>query len=500
MIPDYMFPFANHLWQSTLFAIAVWLMTLALRKNRAAIRHGLWFTASVKFLVPFSLLASIGSQFRWDTPWVAPPVRVSVFVETISQPFSASSGESVGPPATATAPGDSRFAAVVIVVMGVWICGVAASLLLWSVGWRRVHRAVRRATPANLIGPLRVMYSRERFEPGVFGIFNPVLLLPEGIPHHLSPAQLEAVLAHELCHVRRRDNLAMATHMIVEALFWFHPLVWWIRLRLVEEQELACDEEVLRLGTEPAVYAESLLKVCEFSVRLPLTCASGVTARNLRKRVGRIVLNRIGENLNTWRKITLASAGVAALATPVLLGIVNATPMLTQVSQSPSLPAVVQQSVAPTPRPVVAARAVSPSSSAAVSQNAQEQDRELSKLIMGGRAKSAAAPDEERAMEQAFRSGETATDLRFQAEANYFQLNRAEYFVPITLKIPNTQFQSAGRIFFDILGEVTDDYGTTIVNLRDAVDVRLPDETARERPMGKSYMTRDSRSFPAGTP
>jgi len=56
---------------------------------------------------------------------------------------------------------------------------------------------------------------------------------------------------HEVQHVRRRDNLAAAMHLVVEAIFWFHPLVWWLGARLVEERERACDEEVLRLGNQP---------------------------------------------------------------------------------------------------------------------------------------------------------------------------------------------------------------------------------------------------------
>ena len=90
MIPDYMLPFVNHLWQSTLFVIAVWAIVLMLRKNRAAVRHRLWLAASVKFLVPFSLLTGIGSHFQWQTASVTPPHPVSMIVETISQPFSAS--------------------------------------------------------------------------------------------------------------------------------------------------------------------------------------------------------------------------------------------------------------------------------------------------------------------------------------------------------------------------------------------------------------------------
>ena len=73
-------------------------------------------------------------------------------------------------------------------------------------------------------------------------------LLPEGLADRLTPAQFKAILAHEFCHVRRRDNFSGAVHMPVEAVFWFHPLVWWIGTRLIEERERAFEEEVLRLG------------------------------------------------------------------------------------------------------------------------------------------------------------------------------------------------------------------------------------------------------------
>ncbi len=125
------------------------------------------------------------------------------------------------------------------------------------------------------------------------GLLRPILLLPAGIAERLTPPQLEAVLAHELCHVRRRDNLFASIHMIVEAIFWFHPLVWWIGARLVEERERACDEEVLSLGSEPHVYAEAILNVCKLYVESPLVCVSGVTGANLKRRIEAIMTNRI---------------------------------------------------------------------------------------------------------------------------------------------------------------------------------------------------------------
>src|SRR5580765_2969518 len=95
-------------------------------------------------------------------------------------------------------------------------------------------------------------------EPGVVGVWRPVLLVPFDIVTSLTQAQLDAVVAHELCHVRRRDNLTAAIHMLVEAAFWFHPLVWWIGARLVDERERACDEVVMSLaGHDRRVYAES---------------------------------------------------------------------------------------------------------------------------------------------------------------------------------------------------------------------------------------------------
>jgi beta-lactamase regulating signal transducer with metallopeptidase domain len=145
------------------------------------------------------------------------------------------------------------------------------------------------ATPLPLHLPIRAVSSPARIEPGVFGIRKPVLLLPEGITKFLSQDQLETVVAHKLCHMRRRDNLTAAIHMMVETIFWFYPPVWWIRTRLIEERERACDESVLQAGSAANVYAESILNVCKFYIESPLACVSGVTGSDLNKRITRIL-------------------------------------------------------------------------------------------------------------------------------------------------------------------------------------------------------------------
>jgi uncharacterized protein (TIGR03435 family) len=126
-----------------------------------------------------------------------------------------------------------------------------------------------------------------------------------------------------MCHVRRRDNLTSAVHMVVEALFWFHPLVWWLGVRLMEERERACDEEVLESGSERQVYAESILRTCEFCVESPLTCVAGVTGADLKKRIVRIMTERVASKLSLRRKLLLAGVGIAVVAGPIVFGLVN---------------------------------------------------------------------------------------------------------------------------------------------------------------------------------
>ncbi|HEV8413505.1 MAG TPA: M56 family metallopeptidase [Bryobacteraceae bacterium] len=306
---------ADHLWQSTLFAGVVWLLTLVLRKNHARVRHALWLAASIKFLVPFSLFIALGSQFQWRTTPTVARSNVYVVMDQVSQPFTA-------PAIAATAqPLPSPFPAI---LSSIWACGVIGITCAWWVRWRRIRAAVRAGKPVNLELPIRAISSPTLWEPGVFGIFRPVLLLPEGIFERLTPAQLNAVVAHELCHVRHRDNLIATTHMFVETVFWLHPLVWWIGKRMVEERERACDEVVLRLFGEPKAYAEGILNVCKLYVQSPLTCVSGVTGANLKKRLETIMTHRAALGLNLGKKMALAVAALAALALPIVVGMMHA--------------------------------------------------------------------------------------------------------------------------------------------------------------------------------
>jgi len=353
----------NHLWQSTLFAVVAGLLTIAFRKNRAQVRYWLWLSASLKFFVPFALLMSLGSHLGYSPAATQiATAAVSVTVVQITQPF---------PRALSFVPATRATANwTFIALLAVWACGFASIALIRFRSWLLIRAAVHSSTPeirgartyacsvhtrVNASAPpsastgpclllsmsagVQVRYSPGLLEPGVVGILHPILLLPEGIAQHLTPPQLEAVIAHELCHIRRRDNLLSSIHMIVEATFWFHPLIWWIGAKLVEERERACDEHVLSLGSEPRVYAEAILNVCKLYIESPLVCVSGVTGPDLKKRIEAIMTNRIALKLNFAKKVALAVAGAAALAAPMVVGMMNAPAIRAQAQSSTRLAA-----------------------------------------------------------------------------------------------------------------------------------------------------------------
>jgi beta-lactamase regulating signal transducer with metallopeptidase domain len=321
MIPTYFSEIANHLWQSTLFAAMAGVLALALRTNTAVLRYWIWLTASVKFLIPFSFLIALGSHLEWRTaPVMLAQPGLSYAVDTFGQPF-ADPIVSV-PPVLMNLPQEPSFIPVGLFL--IWVYGVMHLASARCRQWSRIRTAVRSASRVRFEAPIPVLSSSALFEPGVFGIRRPVLILPEGITNRLTSAQLGAIVTHEMCHVRRLDNLTAVFHMVIETLFWFHPLVWWISARLVAERERACDEEVLRLGSEPEAYAEGIIRVCESHVRTPIASFSGVSGSNLTERIGAIMTQRIGRPLNFGRRLLLVVAGTAAVATPIVIGLVKA--------------------------------------------------------------------------------------------------------------------------------------------------------------------------------
>jgi uncharacterized protein (TIGR03435 family) len=217
-----------------------------------------------------------------------------------------------------------------LLLLGVWTSGMLLLLGRWTTSWLRLRSTVQRGEPITLADGTRALLMTENVEPGVFGIASPVLVLPRGIADRLTADQLAAIVAHEQCHIQRRDNFTAVLHMLVEALFWFNPVVWWLGARLVDERERACDEAVLELTREPYAYAEAILNVCRFFVKAPVSCVSGVTGSELKQRIARILSGQSVRQLDLRRKVLLGVACVVAAGIPVTAGVVHSAQGQTQ--------------------------------------------------------------------------------------------------------------------------------------------------------------------------
>lgn len=259
------------------------------------------------------------------------------------QPFGALTPSAVDPSARGASMPERLGTNVLLLLAAIWLCGTTAVLLAWYLRWRRVQKKLRWAVPATTSRELAILrringgigvslrLSQNSVEPGIFGVFRPVLIWPEKLSAQLEDAHIETILAHELMHLRRRDNLSAALHMVVEAVFWFHPMTWWIERRLMEERERACDEAVVQMGNNAETYAESLLKASRFCVESPLVCASGVSGADLCRRVRSIITLRV-ERLGLLTKSLVALLMVVSVGGPIVLGACNAQVMAGQAS------------------------------------------------------------------------------------------------------------------------------------------------------------------------
>jgi TonB family protein len=326
-----------HLWQSTLCAGIAALLAAAFTRASARTRYGIWLVASLKFLVPLSLLVAAGSYAgQWLSPMATP--TVSVAFRWLDQSLSIWTLETANTAVARFPLAIDRIGLLALAL--VWASG-ALALTTWR--WTQWHavatlarsaarleegreaEALRRLAAASpRARHIALLQCASNIEPGVLGIFRPKLLWPAGLSDRLTDRELDAVLAHEISHVERRDTLTATIHMLVETAFWFHPIVWWIGARLVSERERACDEEVVRMGTDTRSYAAGILKVCGFCLRAPVAFVAGVGGSRLTHRIERILKRPTPASLTLPARLLLAGVLFATIGAPLAAGVSNA--------------------------------------------------------------------------------------------------------------------------------------------------------------------------------
>ena len=229
-------------------------------------------------------------------------------------------------------PAGSSWLQVQLWIVSGWLFGVALFSLRLLLGWFGIWRLRLRAEPVPewLFGRVRqlaevlhvtkplIRVSHRVTEAVAVGFFKPMILLPVAWVTELQPDMIEAVIAHELAHIRRGDLWVNLFQRFVETLLFYHPAVWWLSRRLRIDRELCCDELVVHTLRNPLRYAETL----EHIGRLSLSDSLGLTARPLAVRstlavsIGSprsILLNRIRAILNVPSRENSSSGWLAGL-------------------------------------------------------------------------------------------------------------------------------------------------------------------------------------------
>jgi len=215
-----------------------------------------------------------------------------------------------------------------------WLTGVLALTFRMASRLWQVHGLKRHAQAAPIVVQDRFSALLRRFGltgkvqvrlhpaitgPFVVGAFRSVVYLPLSAVTSLSPAQLDAVLSHELEHIRRADYLWNLVQNLIETLFFYHPAVWWIGARLREQRELCCDDAAIRTCDDPITYATALLNLEEQRRGMPANLAPTNLAMALNGQGRHELLSRISRILGEAQDSRLKVRPVAFVLLPVML-------------------------------------------------------------------------------------------------------------------------------------------------------------------------------------
>ena len=210
-------------------------------------------------------------------------------------------------------------------VVSIWLVGVTVLLARYAAGWWRVRRLHQRAwrtvssawqasgnrlaARLGLDGVIRIVELAQIDVPFVVGCLRPIVVLPLSVMSHLTVAQVEAILAHELAHVRRHDYVVNLLQTLAETLFFYHPAVWWISARIRDEREHCCDDVAVEMCGDPVSYAAALTEL-ESWRSADIGLAPAANGGSLLNRVRRILRVEISSQM----QVSPSTIGIALVA------------------------------------------------------------------------------------------------------------------------------------------------------------------------------------------
>jgi beta-lactamase regulating signal transducer with metallopeptidase domain len=297
----------HFVWQGMLVGVLTAIALAALRKGAADVRY---VVATIGLSLMVTLPAVTAMQL-----WRSAPVSSGLTV--IDEPGPLPAAASVAPgsviddqTARAVAPSSSRVLDSIRVepwlpmLVLAWLSGVVILSLRLMSGWLWVQRmkshgtspiedgwnviAARLSRRLHIARTVRLLRSTLVEVPTVIGWLKPVILLPASALSGLNPHQLEAILSHELAHIRRHDYLVNLLQAVVETLLFYHPAVWWLSGRIRAERENCCDDLAVSLCGDPFTYAQALadLEGVRGSDRFAMAASGGSLVHRVKRLLG----------------------------------------------------------------------------------------------------------------------------------------------------------------------------------------------------------------------
>jgi len=328
----------HFIWQGTLVALLLAGVLRMLRGRSTDIRYAAACAALLLMLMgPLTTMAII----RLSVPDKTANGMPSVFAaQPESQPLAVEI-EPAGAPtqianvATSPRPWSSAWSVSLVSLLPwmilLWLLGVVFFSLRLIGGWLYTRRLMRYGTRSleekwgqilhrlcrqlRVTRPVRLLESALVQVPMVIGWLRPVILLPVGALTGLTPQQLEAIIAHELAHIRRHDYLINLLQAVIETLLFYHPAVWWVSRRIRQEREHCCDDLAVAVCGDALTYARALLEMEQLRAAGP-QLALAANGGLLMNRIQRLV----GVQTQHTNRFTGLFAGIIALTTVISVG------------------------------------------------------------------------------------------------------------------------------------------------------------------------------------
>lgn len=317
----------HSLWQgAVLVVILQFLLALAGKKN-ASVRYVIHFTGLMVLTAGFFTTWYLLFVSMSTTPSVSLITDYPLHSPALPLPVAWSEGQSLSTTLRLWFEPVSPFLAAG------WLIGFLGIALYTSASLFYSYRSIRSGlmVPGNPLLEMfqqanmrmnlshfgRLRLTNQQVSPMVLGIIKPIVIIPLAVVNGLSPEQVEAVMLHELAHIRRYDPLMLAIQALATRILFFHPLAWYLSAEIDHERENSCDDAVLHTFSDPINYIKALTMIQELNMMpVPVNALTG-RPKKLLGRVMRLLKPETGKSSSIRMTILfmlLISFGITAYA------------------------------------------------------------------------------------------------------------------------------------------------------------------------------------------